>query len=70
MRDAYHSFNEVLLYMAQRLQRLLGEGRSLQLVFDRGGYDQKVFKGLGRMGIAYAVWVKGDKTDYSKPFLS
>ena len=38
----------------------------MQLVFDRGGYDQKVFRGLGRIGIAYAVWVKGDKTDYEK----
>jgi len=66
LRDAYHSFNEVLPYMAERLQRLVGEGRTVRLVFDRGGYDQKVFGRLGRMGIKYAVWAKGDKTDYEK----
>ncbi len=66
LRDAYHSFNEVLPYMAERLQRLVGEGRTVRLVFDRGGYDQKVFGRLGRMGIEYAVWAKGDKTDYEK----
>ena len=41
--------------MAERLQRLLGEGRTVRVVFDRGGYDQKVFGQLGRMGIEYAV---------------
>ena len=66
LRDAYHSFNEVLPYMAERLQGLVGEGRKVRLVFDRGGYDQKVFGKLGRMGIEYAVWAKGDKTDYEK----
>ncbi len=66
MRDAYHSFNEVLPYMAERLQGLLGKGCRLRLVFDRGGYDQKVFRELGRMGIGYAVWMKGDKTDYEE----
>jgi hypothetical protein len=66
LRDAYHSFNEVLPYMAERLQRLVGEGRSLRMVFDRGGYDQKVFGRLGRMGIEYAVWAKGDKADYEE----
>ena len=66
LRDVYHSFNEVLPYMAERLQRLLGEGRTVRVVFDRGGYDQKVFGQLGRMGIEYAVWAKGDKTDYEK----
>ena len=66
LRDAYHSFNEVLPYMAERLQRLVGAGRSVRIVFDRGGYDQKVFGQLGRMGIEYAVWAKGDKTDYEK----
>jgi transposase len=66
LRDEYHSFNEVLPYMAERLQRLVGAGRTVRLVFDRGGYDQKVFGRLGRMGIEYAVWAKGDKTDYEK----
>ena len=66
LRDAYHSFNEVLPYMAERLRRLVGEGRAVRLVFDRGGYDQKVFGELGRMGIEYAVWAKGDKSDYEK----
>jgi hypothetical protein len=66
LRDGYHSFNEVLPYMAERLQGLVGEGRKVRLIFDRGGYDQKVFGKLGRMGIEYAVWAKGDKTDYEK----
>lgn len=66
LRDAYHSFNEVLPYMAERLGRLVGEGRVVRMVFDRGGYDKKVFGELGRMGIEYAVWAKGDKTDYEK----
>ena len=64
LRDEYHSFNEVLPHMAGRLQRLIGEGHALRMVFDRGGYDKKVFGKLGRMGIEYAVWAKGDKTDY------
>jgi transposase len=66
LRDPYDSFNEVLPYMAERLQGLVGEGRKVRLIFDRGGYDQKVFGKLGRMGIEYAVWAKGDKTDYEE----
>lgn len=64
LRDEYHSFNEVIGYMAKRLKELVGPGKEVWLVFDRGGYDQKVFKELDRMGIKYAVWLKGDKSDY------
>jgi transposase len=64
LRDGYHSFNEVLPYVGTRLKRLAGPRPGLLMVFDRGGYDRKVFRKLGQMGIGYAVWVKGDKTRY------
>ena len=64
LRDEYHSFNEVLAYVGGRLKRLVGNRDGLLMVFDRGGYDRKVFRKLGQMGINYAVWVKGDKTKY------
>lgn len=64
LRDEYHSFNEVLPYVAGRLRRLVGKRDGLLMVFDRGGYDRKVFRKLGQMGIDYAVWAKGDKTKY------
>lgn len=64
LRDCYHSFNEVLPEKASRLKELVGEDRQLRLVFDRGGYDSKVFNKVGRMGIKYSVWAKGDKKDY------
>ena len=64
LRDEYYGFNEVLPYVAGRLKRLVGRKDGLLMVFDRGGYDGKVFRKLGQMGINYAVWVKGDKTRY------
>jgi len=64
LRDGYHSFNEVLPYVGTRLKRLVGDRPGLLMVFDRGGYDRKVFRKLGQMGIGYAVWGKGDKTRY------
>ncbi len=64
LRDPYHSFNEVLPEVASRLKSIVGPDRNLRLVFDRGGYDRKVFNKLGRMDITYCVWVKGDKSDY------
>ncbi len=64
LRDEYHRFNEVLPYVGERLKRLVGDRDGLLMVFDRGGYDRKVFKKLGGMGLKYAVWAKGDKSNY------
>ena len=66
LRDEYHSFNEVLPYVGARLKRLVGPRQGLLMVFDRGGYDRKVFRKLGAMGISYAVWVKGDRSRYKE----
>lgn len=65
LRDCYHTFNQVLPHIAGKLKELVGQDSQLSLVFDRGGYDKKVFDKLGRMGICYSVWAKGDKSDYS-----
>jgi hypothetical protein len=64
LRDCFHSFNQVLPYIAAELKALVGGEDRISLVFDRGGYDSKVFNRLGLMHINYSVWVKGDKTDY------
>lgn len=64
LRDCFHSFNQVLPYVAAKLKALVGGEERLHLVFDRGGYDKKVFNRLGLMHMDYSVWAKGDKTDY------
>ncbi|MHB8281156.1 MAG: transposase [Candidatus Humimicrobiaceae bacterium] len=64
LRDNFATFKDYLLIMAKRIQKMYK--KKLTFVFDRGGYDRKLFSEFDSLGACYIVWAKGDKTDYLK----
>ncbi len=67
LRDNYNNFREYIPMMVKRVQKMYKLKKRLTFVFDRFGYDQKLFEKFNKeLKANYIVWVKGDKTDYSK----
>ena len=67
LRDNYNVFKEFLPVMVKKLKRLYKGRRKPTFVFDRAGYDKKLFGQFNNdLGAYYIVWTKGDKTKYEK----
>ena len=71
LRDNYNVFKDFLPVMVKKLKRLYKGRRKPTFVFDRAGYDKKLFGQFNNdLGAYYIVWSKGDKTKYEKEDLS
>jgi hypothetical protein len=67
LRDNFNNFKELLPVMVKRIKSIYKTKAKLTFVFDRGGYDKKLFSAFGRnLRSHYIVWSKADKVDYSK----
>ncbi|MHB8276523.1 MAG: transposase [Candidatus Humimicrobiaceae bacterium] len=64
LRDNFVPFKDYLPVMVKRIKKMYK--KKLTFVFDRGGYDRKIFLKFESLGACYIVWAKGDKRDYSK----
>lgn len=70
LRDNFNNFKEFLLVMVKKIKELYRGRRKPTFVFDRAGYDKKVFGQFdNELGAYYIVWTKDDKTDYEKGVL-
>lgn len=70
LRDNFNNFKEFLLVMVKKIKELYRGRRKPTFVFDRAGYDKKVFGQFDKeLGAYYIVWTKDDKTDYEKGVL-
>ena len=70
LRDNFNNFKEFLLVMVKKIKELYRGRRKPTFVFDRAGYDKKVFGQFNKeLGAYYIVWTKDDKTDYEKEAL-
>ena len=67
LRDNFNNFKELLPVMVKRIKSIYKTKAKLTFVFDRAGYDKKLFSAFGRnLRSYYIVWSKADKVDYSK----
>lgn len=67
LRDNFASFKELLPVMVKRIKSIYKKKAKLTFVFDRAGYDKKLFSKFGRsLRSYYIVWTKADKVDYSR----
>ena len=67
LRDNFNSFKELLPVMVKRIKSIYKTKSKLTFVFDRAGYDSKLFSNFSRsLRSYYIVWSKADKVDYSK----
>lgn len=66
LRDNFTSFSHYMPLMVEKIRGLYAECRSPTFVFDRGGYDSKLFATFDRLGCFYITWSKNDRTDYEK----
>lgn len=67
LRDNFNNFKEFLPVMVKKIKGLYKGKRKPTFVFDRAGYDQKIFAQFNSgLGAYYIVWTKNDKTDYEK----
>lgn len=70
LRDNFNNFREYLPVMVKRVKSIYRGRRKPTFVFDRFGYDKKLFAQFDKpLGAYYIVWAKGDKTDYEKELL-
>jgi len=66
LRDNFASFKELLPVMVKKIKSIYKVKSKLTFVFDRGGYDKKLFSAFGRiLRSYYIVWSKADRIDYS-----
>ena len=67
LRDNFNNFKELLPVMVKKIKSIYKTKTKLTFVFDRAGYDKKLFSAFGRsLRSHYIVWSKADKVDYSK----
>ena len=67
LRDNFASFKELLPVMVKKIKSIYKKKAKLTFVFDRAGYDKKLFSAFGRnLRSYYIVWSKADKVDYSR----
>jgi hypothetical protein len=67
LRDNFNHFREYLPVMVKRVKGIYRGRRKPTFVFDRFGYDKKLFAQFDKpLGAYYIVWAKGDKTDYER----
>ncbi len=68
MNDSYNDFREVIRTLINAVKEQTGElYKNFLYVFDRGGYGFELFYFLqNTMKVFFAVWMKDDKTEYSK----
>ena len=67
LRDNFNNFKELLPVMVKRIKSIYKTKAKLTFVFDRVGYDRKLFSNFDRsLRSYYIVWSKADKVDYSK----
>jgi len=67
LRDNFNNFKELLPVMVKRIKSIYRTKAKLTFVFDRAGYDKKLFSAFGRiLRSHYIVWSKADRIDYSK----
>ncbi len=70
LRDNFNNFKEFLPVMVKKLKHLYKGRRKPTFVFDRAGYDKKLFAQFNKdLGAYYIIWTKADKTDYEKKSL-
>jgi len=70
LRDNFNNFREYLPVMVKRVKSIYKGRRKPTFVFDRFGYDKKLFAQFDKdLGAYYIVWTKGDKTDYEKELI-
>ena len=70
LRDNFNNFREYLPVMVKRVKSIYKGRRKPTFVFDRSGYDKKLFAQFDKnLGAYYIVWTKGDKTDYEKELI-
>jgi len=71
LRDNFNNFREYLPVMVKRVKSIYKGRRKPTFVFDRFGYDKKLFAQFNKgLGAYYIVWAKADKTDYEKELLN
>jgi len=68
LRDNFGTFCHYIPVMAKKIKKMYKK-KKLTFVFDRGGYDRKLFSVFDSLGACYIVWAKGDSRDYSKEVL-
>ena len=64
LTSAAVQFTDIIPDMVKDAQELMAENGTqspLIVVFDRGGYDSKLFKTLDQMGVIYITWRKRDQ---------
>jgi len=67
LRDNFNNFKELLPVMVKKIKSVYKTKAKLTFVFDRAGYDKKLFSAFGRsLRSYYIVWSKADRIDYSK----
>jgi hypothetical protein len=67
LRDNFNNFKELLPVMVKKIKSIYRSKTKLTFVFDRAGYDKKLFSNFSRsLRSCFIVWSKGDKVDYSK----
>ena len=67
LRDNFNNFKELLPVMVKKIKNIYRTKAKLTFVFDRAGYDRKLFSAFSRsLRSYYIVWSKADKVDYSK----
>ncbi len=67
LRDNFNNFKELLPVMVKRIKSIYKQKAKLTFVFDRAGYDSKLFSKFDKqLKSYYIVWTKADRLDYSK----
>lgn len=67
LRDNFNNFREFLPVMVKGVKKIYKGRRKPTFVFDRFGYEKKLFAQFNDgLGAYYITWTKGDKTDYEK----
>lgn len=66
LRDNFASFSHYIPIMVEKIKALNAKCQKPTFVFDRGGYDSKLFCSFDRLDSFYIVWSKDDRTDYEK----
>jgi len=70
LRDNFNNFREYLPVMVKRVKSIYRGRRKPTFVFDRSGYDQRLFEQFDKgLGAYYIVWAKADRTDYERESL-
>lgn len=70
LRDNFNNFREFLPVMVKRVKSIYKGRRKPTFVFDRFGYEKKLFAHFNKgLGASYIVWTKADRTDYEKELL-